>query len=110
MELSQRLEQILGELRPVFSREATFGWFVLLVWGILLNTQPAAVTSYDGREEVDPEKPHLIMLCPDGSGFVQKSILEEGYLDLTEVCTSCNASLHEHQSYIVIGGGIPVTK
>ncbi|MBE9141565.1 transposase [Nodosilinea sp. LEGE 07088] len=46
MELSQRLEQILGELRPVFSREATFGWFVLLVWGILLNTQPAAVTSY----------------------------------------------------------------
>jgi len=46
MELYQRLEQILGELRPVFSREATFRWFVLLVWGILLNTQPAAVTSY----------------------------------------------------------------
>jgi hypothetical protein len=46
MELSQRLEQILGAFRPVFSREATFGWFVLLVWGILLNTQPAAVTSY----------------------------------------------------------------
>jgi len=46
MELSQRLEQILGDFRPVFSREASFRWFVLLVWGILLNTQPAAVTSY----------------------------------------------------------------
>ncbi len=46
MELYQRLEHILGELRPAFSREATFRWFVLLVWGILLNTQPPAVTSY----------------------------------------------------------------
>jgi hypothetical protein len=46
MELYERLEQILGELRPVFRREATFRWFVLLVWGIMVNTQPAAVTSY----------------------------------------------------------------
>jgi hypothetical protein len=46
MELCQRLEQILSTFRPVFSREAPFRWFVLLVWGILLNTQPAAVTSY----------------------------------------------------------------
>lgn len=46
MELSQHLERILGTFRPVFSREATFGWCVLLVGGILLNTQPAAVTSY----------------------------------------------------------------
>jgi len=46
MELSQRLEQILVAFRPVFSRQASFRWFVLLVWGILLNSQPAAVTSY----------------------------------------------------------------
>jgi hypothetical protein len=46
MELHQRLEQILGTLRPAFSREATFRWFVLFVWGVLLNTQPPAVTSY----------------------------------------------------------------
>jgi hypothetical protein len=46
MELYHRLDQILGEFRSVFSREATFRWFVLLIWGILLNTQPAAVTSY----------------------------------------------------------------
>ena len=46
MELYARLEQILGALRPAFSREAAFRWFVLFVWGVLLNTQPPAVTSY----------------------------------------------------------------
>lgn len=34
------------QFRPVFRREATFKWFVLLLWGILLNRQPPAVTSY----------------------------------------------------------------
>ncbi len=45
-ELYQRLEQIMVQFRPVFRREATFKWFVLLLWGILLSTQPPAVTSY----------------------------------------------------------------
>ena len=34
------------KLRPAFSRQATFEWFVLLLWGVLLSTQPPAVTSY----------------------------------------------------------------
>jgi hypothetical protein len=46
MELYKRIEQILRQLRLAFGREATFNWFVLLLWGVLLNTQPAAVTSY----------------------------------------------------------------
>jgi hypothetical protein len=46
MQLGQRLEQILDNLRPVFSREATFQWFILLVWGVVLNSQPSAITSY----------------------------------------------------------------
>lgn len=45
-ELYQRIEQIMLQFRPVFRREATFEWFVLLLWGILLSTQPPAVTSY----------------------------------------------------------------
>ena len=36
----------MAEFRPVFSRQATFEWFVLLLWAILLNDQPPAVTSY----------------------------------------------------------------
>lgn len=46
MELYQRIEQIIVTFRPSFSREATFEWFVLLLWGALLTTQPPAVTSY----------------------------------------------------------------
>jgi hypothetical protein len=46
MELYERIEQILEQLRPAFGREATFNWFVLLLWGVLLNTQARAVTSY----------------------------------------------------------------
>lgn len=46
MKLYQRIEQILLQLRPVFGREATFEWFVLLFWGVVLSTQAPAVTSY----------------------------------------------------------------
>lgn len=46
MKLYQRIEQILLQFRPGFSREATFEWFVLLFWGVVLSTQPPAVTSY----------------------------------------------------------------
>lgn len=46
MELYERLEQIMIKLRPAFSRQATFEWFVLLLWGVLLSTQPPAITSY----------------------------------------------------------------
>ena len=46
MELYARIEQILKSLRPAFSREIPFEWFVLLMWGLLLSHQPAAVTSY----------------------------------------------------------------
>lgn len=46
MELYARIEQIIEKLRPAFSREVPFEWFVLLLWGVLLSHQPAAVTSY----------------------------------------------------------------
>ena len=46
MDLYHRVEQILAALRPVFRRQATFEWFVLLLWGVLLSTQPPAITSY----------------------------------------------------------------
>jgi hypothetical protein len=46
MELYQRIEQILCKLHPDFGREVPFEWFLILLWDVLLNTQPAAVTSY----------------------------------------------------------------
>lgn len=46
MRILHRVEEILSELRPAFSRQAAFEWFVLLMWGVLLCTQDPAVTSY----------------------------------------------------------------
>lgn len=46
MELYQRIDQVVSKLRPAFSREVPFEWFVILLWGVLLSHQPAAVTSY----------------------------------------------------------------
>lgn len=46
MSILYRVEEILSELRPVFSRQATFEWFVLLMWGVLLCSGQTAVTSY----------------------------------------------------------------
>ena len=46
MDLYCRVEQISLALRPVFGREAAFKWFVMLLWGVLLTTQPSAITSY----------------------------------------------------------------
>ncbi len=53
MELYARIEQILQKLRPAFSREVPFEWFVLLMWGLLLSHQPAAVTSYVNGSGLD---------------------------------------------------------
>jgi hypothetical protein len=46
MPLKERIEQILQSLRPAFSREAAFEWFVIMVWGILLCNRTPAITSY----------------------------------------------------------------
>jgi hypothetical protein len=65
-ELYQRLEQIMVQFRPVFKREATFEWFVLLLWGIILSTQPPAVTSYlnalGGSRRILPSGTSLVPL------------------------------------------------
>ncbi len=42
----ERIEQIIKSLRPAFSREAAFEWFVIMVWGILLCNRTPAITSY----------------------------------------------------------------
>ena len=46
MHIIRRIEQILTNLRPLFSRQATYEWFVILIWGILLCSQHRTVTSY----------------------------------------------------------------
>jgi len=45
MGLVGEVEALLGRMRPVFSREAAFDWFVLVVWAFLLRLEAAGVTS-----------------------------------------------------------------
>lgn len=44
--LIQHLDALMQRFRPAFSRQATFHWFVLLLWGTLLCERSAAITSY----------------------------------------------------------------
>ena len=46
MHIQGRIEEILRNLRPVFSRHGTFEWFVIIIWGIMLCIQSPAITSY----------------------------------------------------------------
>jgi hypothetical protein len=106
MELYQRLEQILGELRPVFSREATFRWFVLLVWGVLLNTQPPAVTSY-------------VNAIGLSEGYYQQALhwFESSAFSATLLCAHWGQWLSQHPNVyrlkgqrVYVGDGIKVAK
>ena len=106
MELYQRLEHILGELRPAFSREATFRWFVLLVWGILLNTQPPAVTSY-------------VNAIGLSEGYYQQALhwFESSAFSVRVLCTHWAEWLSHHPNVyrlkgqrVYVGDGIKVAK
>ena len=39
------LEDILQEFRPCFSRQATYAWFALIVFGLIIRLDHAGVTS-----------------------------------------------------------------
>lgn len=41
----QRIEQLLREFRPCFSRKAAFGWFVTVIVGFMLRSDQLGVTS-----------------------------------------------------------------
>jgi len=45
MELVREVDKWLWELRAVFRRSATFGWFVLSIWAFLLHFDGAGLTS-----------------------------------------------------------------
>jgi hypothetical protein len=43
--LVQEVESIVEQFAPVFGRKATFGWFVIVVWSLMLRMDMAGVTS-----------------------------------------------------------------
>ena len=45
MTLVQEVESIVEQFAPVFRRKATFGWFVIVVWSLMLRMDMAGATS-----------------------------------------------------------------
>jgi hypothetical protein len=106
MKLYQRIEQILLQFRPVFSREATFEWFVLLFWGIVLSRQPPAVTSYLNALGLGEGYYHQALHWFQSSGF-----------SVNHLCSAWGAWLSEHRyverlqgQLLYVGDGIKVAK
>lgn len=106
MELSQRLEQIIVKLRPAFSREAPFEWFVMLLWGVLLTTQPAAVTSYLNAVRL-------------GEGYYHQALhwFSSSAFSVDDLCYRWGRWLREHPQArhlkgerVYVGDGIKVSK
>jgi hypothetical protein len=86
MKLYQRIEQILLQFRGVFSREATFEWFVLLFWGVVLSTQSPAVTSYLNALRL-------------GEGYYQQALhwFHSSAFCVDELCKEWGKWLSEHE-------------
>ncbi|MEO1353164.1 MAG: transposase [Cyanobacteria bacterium J06635_15] len=106
MELYQRLEQIIVKLRPGFSREAPFEWFVILLWGVLLTTQPAAVTSYLNAVGLGESYYHQALHWFSSSAF-----------SIDDLCYRWGSWLREHAQArrlkgqrVYVGDGIKVSK
>lgn len=106
MKLYQRIEQILLQFRPVFSREATFKWFVLLFWSVVLSTQSPAVTSYLNALGLGEGYYHQALHWFHSSAFCVDSL-----------CTAWGEWLSEHRfvsrlqgERLYVGDGIKVGK
>jgi DDE superfamily endonuclease len=106
MKLYQRIEQILLQFRPVFSREATFEWFVLLFWGVVLSTQAPAVTSY-------------LNALGLGEGYYHQALhwFHSSAFSVDALCTVWGNWLSEHRQVeqlrgqrLYVGDGIKVGK
>lgn len=106
MNLYQRIEQILQEFRPVFSREATFEWFLLLLWGVMLNSQPPAVTSY-------------LNALGLGEGYYHQALhwFHSSAFEVDQLCRTWGTWLSQHPAAVrlqgqrlYVGDGIKVGK
>ena len=106
MQLCQRLEQILEQLRPAFSREATFQWFVLLIWGVLLNSQPAAITSYLNAIGLTEGYYHQALHWFNSKGFSAKKLSREW----SKWLSSHEQTYRIRGQRVYVGDGIKVGK
>jgi hypothetical protein len=76
MDLCVRVEQILEQLRPVFSRQVPFRWLLLLVWGIILAERDGAVTGYLNALGVSQQYYHQALHWFNASSWSVQSLCQ----------------------------------
>jgi len=47
--MHEELRRFLTHMRPAFSRQATYGWFVIVVVGFMVRTDTLGVSSIGAR-------------------------------------------------------------
>ena len=51
-----------------------------------------------------PHKSGLVMLCPDGSGFITVSLGDGELIDFQQICRQCHIPLSEHGKPVFVAG------
>ncbi|NEZ54123.1 hypothetical protein [Adonisia turfae] len=58
----------------------------------------------ENRIGIQPQKACIVLLCPDGSGFIQRPIPEDRFINLDdqEICEKCGTKIAKHERFIFV--------
>lgn len=93
MQLIRCVEAIIKEFRPVFSRKATFAWFVIVIWALMLRMEAAGVTSIVRCMGLNPAEYFNLLHFFHCSGF-----------SVSALCQTWLQILKQHAQPITIDG------
>lgn len=79
MQIVLFVEKIVEQFRETFSREATFEWFVIVFWALMLRMDMAGVTSIIRCMGLDPGQYFCLLHFFKSSGFCVQGLCETWY-------------------------------
>lgn len=93
MGLVGEVDRILVQFRPVFSRRAAFGWFVIVVWAFMLRMEAFGVTSIVRCFGLAPAEYYNILHFFHSASFSVRAL-----------CCTWNEIVKQSTQSVVIGG------
>lgn len=79
MQIVLFVEKIVEQFREVFSREATFEWFVIIFWALMLRMDMAGVTSIIRCMGLDPNQYFCLLHFFNSSAFCVQGLCKTWY-------------------------------
>lgn len=92
-ELCRNVELILAEFRPAFRRNATFVWFLVIIWAMMLRLDVAGVTSIVRCMGLDPK--HYVSLL---------HFFHSSAFSVVDICTSWKRIVFALSRPVQVGG------